>query len=297
MLTLRNDQLSVAVLDPRADRELLGPRFCAGGYVLQVYDANEIPLLTRPQGSSQPFDPYHGEGLPEAFSLSPGADRAQLGEPVLVLGVGQVRPAPEPAPAESTEGTGGVRPEPLEYSDWSVSRNGAGIEMRTEHRFLEWRIELVRLLQLEGRTLSSTTGVRNHSNVPLIFQWFARPLFPLPPDGRICRFACDSIYLGEHPHFVREGDTGVTTQAPPASTDGVYTRVGLPEDCRQLRAHIPHPVTGEVLLTSDFRPYHLPVWANSEACSVQPYYQHVVIAGLEERWSLAYTFGGPGAGD
>ncbi len=39
MITLANDSLEVQFLDPVADRARFGVRYCTGGYIFQVRDA------------------------------------------------------------------------------------------------------------------------------------------------------------------------------------------------------------------------------------------------------------------
>ena len=284
MLVLENSELSVELLDPQNDRALLSPRFCSGGYVRQVYDRTGAPLLARPQPTGEPFNPDHGQGMPEGFSRSPGSDSVPHGEPLLVLGVGELTSHRESRARAGTVHT-------VAFSHWPIHRREAAIEMRTRHEYQDRVIEIERIVELHGRRLSSTTVLRNLSHLPLAFQWFARPIFPLSRSGEICSFIDEPIFLDNHPHFTRTGSRTVAAQAPPEIADGAYARVGLPESCERLEAHLPHDAIGEVAMRTDFRPYHLPVWVNAVACSLQPYYQHVVIAGLEERWSLEYTFG------
>ena len=47
MLSLRNDSLHVALLDPLADRDRFGVRYCTGGYIFQITDPRHGPLLIR----------------------------------------------------------------------------------------------------------------------------------------------------------------------------------------------------------------------------------------------------------
>src|SRR5260221_9387727 len=100
MLSLSNDQLTVSVLDPVADRQLLGSRYCTGGYIYEVTD-RRLGVITSGPGYPTEVPPqvFDGQGLPEAFQSFLGhdvdwsaADRGQdVGTRMLVIGVGMVR--------------------------------------------------------------------------------------------------------------------------------------------------------------------------------------------------------------
>ena len=78
MYELRNNSLSVTILDPLADQERFGVRYCTGGYIYQVEDARHGPLLSGPTYPDS-FNWFDGQGIPDAFNLSPLRDPDSAG--------------------------------------------------------------------------------------------------------------------------------------------------------------------------------------------------------------------------
>ena len=87
MYTLQNDQLSVDVLDPIADVERFGTRYCTGGYIFQVTDAEKGPLLSGPTYPDS-FNTFDGQGIPDAFNQSPLKDAKSSDTQALIIGIG-----------------------------------------------------------------------------------------------------------------------------------------------------------------------------------------------------------------
>ena len=91
MFTLDGENLKLWLLDPVADADKLGSRYCSGGYVWQLADARHGELLSGPCFPSPSPPPFDGQGLPEVFEIALGQDTATLGQDVWVIGVGRVR--------------------------------------------------------------------------------------------------------------------------------------------------------------------------------------------------------------
>ena len=70
MLSLGNRELEVTVLDPVADRDRFGVRYCTGGYIYQITDARVGELMSGPTFPDS-FNWFDGQGIPDAFHLSP----------------------------------------------------------------------------------------------------------------------------------------------------------------------------------------------------------------------------------
>ncbi|NJN82715.1 MAG: hypothetical protein HC802_10870 [Caldilineaceae bacterium] len=76
MFTLANEQLSVSLLDPVADRARLGSRYCVGGYIWQVTDAAKGALLAGPLYPHPAPNTFDGQGAPDMFLTPLGVARA-----------------------------------------------------------------------------------------------------------------------------------------------------------------------------------------------------------------------------
>jgi len=69
IITIKSAELSVLIRDPHEDIEQLGSRYCHGGYIWQVYDKANRPLLSGPHYPSLTPPPFDGQGMPEAFKI------------------------------------------------------------------------------------------------------------------------------------------------------------------------------------------------------------------------------------
>src|SRR5215467_14433079 len=87
MYMLTNDELQVSILDPVADQARFGTRYCTGGYIFQITDANRGPLLAGPTYPAS-FNWFDGQGIPDAFNLHPLCEPTAANTMALIIGVG-----------------------------------------------------------------------------------------------------------------------------------------------------------------------------------------------------------------
>lgn len=282
MLPFANDQLRVDLLDPVADRAHLGPRYCWGGYIWQVWDLAgpaPVPLVRGPEWPAAAPIPFNGQGLPESFRhrTLAGQPLTWRGEEGVALGAGALRIA-----ADKTVGV-------VDPCVWQTVSGPAGIEFRTVHAAAGYSYTLRRTLSLAGRTLVSATELANTGSSRLALEWFAHPFFAVPADGACARlpagssiadnpgFAFTGLQLRERRRFARQDDGHMDTlQLPPAAT---------------LVADLPHPTHGCVRFATDFVPDRCIVWGNDRTFSLEPYLVLDLAPGASRTWSLRYTFG------
>src|SRR4026208_1564929 len=106
MYTLTSEFLEVSILDPLADQERFGTRYCTGGYIFQIMDRRHGALLSGPTYPDS-FNWFDGQGIPDAFNLSPLSEPTPGPNPR--LGGRARRPLPRP-PRRAVGGPPATRP-------------------------------------------------------------------------------------------------------------------------------------------------------------------------------------------
>lgn len=280
MLTLANDQLQIDVLDPTADADLLGPRFCAGAFVWQVHDLKAGPLLTGPEGPELKPDPFNGHGLPEACR-----DRARSGEAWLweddegfAPGVGTLRRGPD----------GVVVAQPC---NWHLDMGPTRAEFRARHAAAGYVAELTRTLELDGRSLRSHSRLTNVGPKPMELEWFAHPFFALDEQGGITVELPATASIDPESGFLLAANTLRGARRYIGKDDGAFT---LPDGLTEqpLTTRISHPALSDgIRFTTDFVPSECPIWMNGFTFSIEPYQRLSLEEGVTREWELTYTFG------
>lgn len=270
MFTLSNDTLVVQLLDPAADRERFGVRYCTGGYIFQISDRAHGDLLSGPTFPSS-FNWYDGQGIPDSFNLGPLTSKRRLGE-ALVIGVGVCDLSSQQV---------------LEFSPWAVEVAPSRVVFTTRQQYEEHALDVTRSVSLHGRTVRSHTSLRVTGEAFAPVRWFPHPFFPQPRS--------DELFWLNAP--LRWRENGGYTHQP----NGFIARSGWPwRDGRYLAldhdAAAPlvvvqrHPLLGLIAAACSYVPDYFAVWGNETCISWEPFLERLVAPGQELAWWVDYSF-------
>jgi len=285
MYALSNPELTVLILDPVADVARLGSRYCTGGYIWQVLDAHHGEVFAGPEYPQAP-NTFDGQGAPDMFQRSLGAEAAPVGGEVGCIGVGRVRRTSSREPFDVR-----YNPEVIEFVKWKTSCSQDTVTMRTEHAFRDWAYRLERTVNLQGRTIRSRTGICSQGSAPLPVRWFAHPFFPVPSDNVLCRFSFPVGLPADSPGYWLNAEGFVTRKPGHDWRRGCYQALDLRQP-GPLLATQQHPQLGQLTVATDFAPTFLPVWGNDRTSSFEPFFERTLSRGAEASWSIEYHLGG-----
>lgn len=282
MITLANNELQVTLLDPAADASRLGSRYVSGGYIWQVDDLQHGPLLVGAQFPEEP-ETFNGQGAPEVFQFTCFRSETEIPAKRLIIGVGTV---------ENNAGTGVMeshwRAAVESPAQWDTRVTATTASFAAVQRFDPWHLRISRQIELDARTLRSTTDLLNTGHGALPFRWFAHPFFPVPRDLRCC-----SLRPGwslEHNPGYSVGPDGILTMTRGFNwPSGHYELVRGCAD-QILDTTMAHPGVGSVRITGDFPLFRIAVWANDRTFSIEPFRAGSLLSGESTRWTLEYQF-------
>lgn len=283
MLRLANSDLAVDLLDPAdpADRAHQGVRYCWGGYIWQVTDANHGPLLAGPQWAKPDPLPFNGQGLPESFR------HAEFGtnRPLMlrdgrgwIIGIGHV------APGNDSKLT--VTLPCL----WHLTTTPDAIEFCTAQSGDGYASQLTRNISLRGRKLVSSTQLTNTGEKPLPLHWFAHPFFALTDRLLTCDLPAGYSFP-ENPGYALDAKNRLSFKRRfDGEFDGHFQPLQLAPG-QPFSVRLSHPSLTHVTFTADFTPDFCPVWGNGNTWSIEPYLQTELAPGATRTWTLRYEFG------
>lgn len=271
------------VIDPVEDKNLLGPRYCSGGYIFQVQDNARGNLFSGPQFHNANFNVFDGQGAPEVFESALNQDGAKVNEEVLVIGVGLVSRTSTNAPFH-------VRDNPMvkEFTTWQIEQGPASITMKTKQNFMGWALELCRELTLRKRILKSKTCIKNIGERVLSIRWFAHPFFPFPENFQACRFSAP-ISLEPNPGYALNENGYIELKQQYDWKKGLYQKIAY-NNFSRFRVEQTHPILGNMQIKCDFLPDSLAIWANNNTFSFEPFKIASVQIGQELTWNIRYSF-------
>lgn len=271
MYTLRNDALEVQVLDPAADRERFGVRYCTGGYIYQVTDARLGPLMSGPTYPDS-FNWFDGQGIPDAFNLGPLVEPGAPAHLPLIIGIGRC----------DTEAN-----TILDLCAWQVEQLDAGVHMATRHEHGGFALELERTVTLRGRTVRSHTRLHNAGPRFVPMRWFPHPFYPQTADDELCRINVPFTMAENESYEV--APSGFIARRGWPWAEGHYQPL---DHAAQTNLVIQqrHPLLGLVSATCSYVPTFFPIWGNQHTFSWEPFYERLVAAGQTAEWWIDYDF-------
>jgi hypothetical protein len=270
MYTLKNETLAVSLLDPIADQDRFGPRYCTGGYIFQITDKRCGELLTGPT-YPESFNWFDGQGIPDGFNLSP-LRRVPDSDIALILGIGVCNLQTKRV---------------IEFCQWDIEQASTQVRFRTTHAFHGFGCTLQRTVELHQRTVRSTTQLHNTGSLPIPVRWFPHPFYPQPAQDTLCRFNIP-VSFPDTPYYE-------------LLASGFIARGGWPwgEGYFQALDHnatVPltvlqkHPQLGLVAATCSYVPGFFPIWGNQHTFSWEPFFEQILEIGQEATWSIDYDF-------
>jgi hypothetical protein len=283
MYYLRNQHLTVSILDPIQDHDRLGPRFCTGGYIYQIEDAKAGTLLSGPEFPAERPSSVNGQGLPEVFQFTLYEDEREVEEDKLIIGVGIIEKRDAQLPYNLF-----TNAQTKTFCTWQISHYANSMRMATTQIYKNWALALEREIRLDGRAITISTQLQNLGSIPLPFRWFAHPFFPINSDWQCCRFLMPA-HLPENPAYFTNANGFVEMHGDYHWQEGSFQ---LLDNCQgeKFSALQLHPQLGKIHVRGDFPLLKVAIWANDRTFSFEPFYQETIMVNQERAWSIHYHF-------
>ena len=271
MYSLKNEFLEVSILDPIADQERFGTRYCTGGYIFQILDSQMGELLSGPTYPDS-FNWFDGQGIPDAFNLSPLREPTATDPIALIIGIGL-------CDLQANQVT--------EFCRWEVQQTPSQIGMRTGQTFQSFGLELERIVSLHQRTVRSLTRLQNNGRRPMPVRWFPHPFFPQLETDELCRLNIAASFpqnpsyeLAESGFICRKGWPWQEGH-PQALDHAAQTNLIVLQK---------HPTLGLIAATCSYVPGFFLIWGNQRTFSWEPFFERTLAPGQEATWWIDYDF-------
>jgi len=169
--------------------------------------------------------------------------------------------------------------------------------MRTTQAKGRFGLELERTIALHGRTVRSTTLLKNTGGAPIPLRWFPHPFYPHPEGDELCKLNIP-VTIPETIPASLPGKGGYALLE-----SGYIGRVGWPwsdpaghYQALDYTAHTNlvilqrHPQLGLIAATCSYVPTFFPIWGNQYTFSWEPFLERTVAGGQQLNWWIDYDF-------
>lgn len=283
MFFLQNNEIILSIIDPLKDQHLLSSRYCHGGYIWQIEDKKRGQLLSGPSFPSPSPDPFDGQGMPEAFETAIGYYPSRINDSILVIGVGEVLKTSVNEPFHSC-----WNPYIHKWSTWTIKTDDYHVKMSTMQHYKGYSLNLVKLVILKDRTVESLTEIENNGINPIPMKWFAHPFFPINADLTCCQLSLP-LKIPINNGFSLNSENFICMNSDYKWENGCYQSLDIPWN-QQLNVLVHHPLLGISKIKCNFLPTWLPIWANRNTFSLEPFFSKMISPGKSEKWSIKYEF-------
>lgn len=273
MYCLKNASLQVEVLDPLADQDKFGVRYCTGGYIYQVTDPTWGKLLSGPTYPDS-FNWFDGQGIPDAFNWAPLRTAQNNDSEVLIIGIGLCNL---------------LNNQVKTFCDWQVEAASEQLKFTTEQVFAEHALQLIRTLSLKGRTLRSHTQLTNQGASFIPISWFPHPFYPQPKkSAELCLFNLPMQLSSENPGYEFAANGFIQRKNEP-DQKGFY--LPLTHQAQQALSILQrHDQLGLIGASCSYLPSYFPIWGNRNTFSWEPFFQNIAAPGQSLSWWIDYHF-------
>jgi hypothetical protein len=285
MHLLKNNTLTVAILDPKTDQSLLGSRYCTGGYIWQVFHKSHGALLSGPFYPQTIPPTFDGQGFPEVFeTAAPDADLKAVGSSILVPGVGLVKKSSPIIPFHARN-----NPEVISFCRWETEILPNSIIMSTAQELDQFQCFITREITLIDLELTSKTSLIFSGSRSYNLSWFTHPFFPLNSDFKCCHFSVPAGHLSNDAFFLDEKSGILQIQPSFDYSKSSYTILDIPSGST-ISIDQFHPSVGIITVSTDFPVSKMPVWTNKNTFSFEPYFQTTIEENKLITWMIRYHF-------
>lgn len=271
MFTLKNDALEVSLLDPIADQDRFGTRYCTGGYIFQIHDPKHGDLLSGPTYPKS-FNWFDGQGIPDAFNKHPLQDPQAPSHTALIIGIGLCN-------LQANTVT--------EFCTWHIEQLKSTITYKTTQTHHTFALELTRNVTLLNRTVRSHTHIKNTGKLPIPINWFPHPFYPQTQTDELCKFNI-SVTFPENAGFEQIENGFICRKGWPWEK-GYYQALDHTSHTNLVILQ-KHPILGLIAATCSYVPNFFPIWGNPNTFSWEPFYERTIAPNQETTWWIDYEF-------